>query len=138
MQNITSPSSGAELGHILAVAAPPHNRRPLLVTCAGVVQLKVRKRSDMLRRPDGPRIDPRRLASYGFVAGMVLAPFLALIYGLNAGLAVMACALAATTYLAYDTYRTAAHELQPRLRLLVAINAGLTLLCVGLLIARLL
>ena len=65
-----------------------------------------------MRRPDGPGIDPRRLASYGFVAGMVLAPFLALIYGWNAGLAVMLFALAATTYLAYDAYRARGSDLQ--------------------------
>jgi hypothetical protein len=92
----------------------------------------------VLRRPDGPGIDPRRLAGYGFVAGMVLAPFLALLYGWNAGLAVMTFSLAATTYLAFDTYRTASPDVQPSLRLLVAVNAVLTVACLAVLLARVL
>jgi hypothetical protein len=85
----------------------------------------------------GPRqIDARKLAGYGFVAGMVLAPFLALIYGWNAGLGVMAIALAATTYLAVDALRHADAAHHPRLRLLVAVNAALTLACIVALAVR--
>jgi hypothetical protein len=81
-------------------------------------------------------VDPRRLAAYAFVAGMVLAPFLALIYGWNVGLAVMTLALAATTYIGLDTYRTADGATRPRVRLLIALNAALCLLCVVVLILR--
>jgi hypothetical protein len=67
---------------------------------------------------------------------MVLAPFLALLYGWNAGLAVMAFALAATTYLVFDAYRTAAPDLRSRLRPLVALNIALTVACVAVLLIR--
>jgi hypothetical protein len=91
----------------------------------------------VMRKNSGPgSIDERKLAGYAFVAGVVLAPFLALIYGWNAGLGVLAFALAATTYLVVDAYRTASPDLRPRLRLLVAINAALTLVCVLLLLFR--
>lgn len=79
-------------------------------------------------------LEARKLAGYAFVAGMVLAPFLAAIYGWNVALAVMTFALAATTYLVWDARRTAPPELRPRLRLLAAANAVLMLLC-GLLLA---
>ena len=90
----------------------------------------------MLRKSGRGRIEARRLAGYGFVAGMVLAPFLALVYGWNAGLGVMALALGATTYLAIDAWRGADPTVQPRLRLLIAANAALTLLCLVVLILR--
>jgi hypothetical protein len=96
-----------------------------------------KERIGVLRRPGGSGpIDPRRVAGYGFVAGMVLAPFLALVYGWNAGLGVMTFALAATTYLAFDSYRTAPPDLRPRLRPLVIVNAALTLACFAVLLVR--
>lgn len=81
-------------------------------------------------------VDPRRLAAYAFAAAMVLAPFLALIYGWNVGLAVMAFALAATTYLAIDAARAADAATLPRLRRMIAVNAALCLLCVVVLVLR--
>jgi len=69
---------------------------------------------------------------------MVLAPFLALIYGWTAGLVVMTFSLAATTYLAFDAYHTASPDLQPRLRLLVAVNAALSIACLAVLLVRVL
>lgn len=80
--------------------------------------------------------DARKLAGYGFVAAMVLAPFLALIYGWNAGLGVMTFALASTTYLVVDAWRTADPATRLRLRPLLGINAALTLLCLLILILR--
>jgi hypothetical protein len=90
----------------------------------------------MMRNGGRDSLDARKLAGYGFVAGMVLAPFLALIYGWNAGLGVMAFALAATTYLVVDVWRTAEPTVKVRLRSLIAVNAALTLLCLGILLAR--
>ena len=90
----------------------------------------------MMRNGGRGSLDARRLAGDGFVAGMVLAPFLALIYGWNAGLGVMTFALASTTYLVIDVWRTADTELKTRLRPLLAINAVLTLLCLGILVLR--
>lgn len=92
-----------------------------------------------MMRPGGRGpLDGRKLAGYGFVAGMVLAPFLALIYGWNAGLAVMSLALATTTYLAHDAWRHGQQEARQRLRGLTAVNATLTIFCVAVLVARLL
>jgi hypothetical protein len=82
--------------------------------------------------------DARRFLSYAFVAGMVLAPFLASIYGWNAGLGVLCCALAATTYLVFDASRRAATDVRPQLRLLVALNGALTAVALVTLAFRLL
>lgn len=90
----------------------------------------------MMRNSGRGPLDARRLAGYGFIAGMVLAPFLALIYGWNAGLGVMTFALAATTYLAIDAMRAADPTVQPRIRRLIAANAALALLCLAVLIFR--
>ena len=126
--------------HILAGTVPAHNRPQMLVIRAtDGVRENEGVRGGVLRRPEGSgSIDPRRVAGYGFVAGMVLAPFLASIYGWNAGLGVMTVALAATTYLAFDSYRTAPPELRSRFRPLVALNAGLTVVCVVFLLLRVL
>jgi hypothetical protein len=82
------------------------------------------------------RIEARRLAGYAFVAGMVLAPFLALIYGWNVGLTVMGFALGATTYIAIDTLRSAPPEAHGRLRALIAVNALFCAACFVLLAIR--
>ena len=84
----------------------------------------------------GRPIDPKKLVGYLFVFGMVLAPFLALIYGLNIGLGVMTLALAATTYIAYDASRHVEPAQQPRIRTLAAVNATLALLCLAVLLVR--
>jgi uncharacterized membrane protein len=89
-----------------------------------------------MNRAGHRQIDPRKIVGYLFVAGMVLAPFLAAIYGWNVGLAVMMLALAATTYLAADALRTAGASLRDRLRLLVGINASLCVLCLVALLLR--
>jgi hypothetical protein len=90
----------------------------------------------MLKNGGRGSLDARRLAGYGFIAGMVLAPFLALIYGGNAGLGVMTFALASTTYLVADVWRTADPATKVRLRPLLALNALLTLICLAILILR--
>lgn len=79
----------------------------------------------------------RRIITLIFATAVVLAPFLALLFSLTAGLAVMTAALAATSYVAFDVSREAAPESAQRLRLLAAANAVLALIALGLLIARL-
>lgn len=78
-----------------------------------------------------------RIVAYLFAAAMVAAPFIALIYSVNAGLAVMCLALLATAYAAHDASRAAAPELARRLTLLAGVNGLLGLIAAGLLIARL-
>lgn len=78
----------------------------------------------------------RRGAGCLFAGAIVAAPFLALLYGLTAGLVVMICALAATAYLAYDATRTAPRTLHRRLVIVAAINAILALAGVAVLVAR--
>ncbi len=68
---------------------------------------------------------------------MVVAPFLALLYDLTAGLAVLAAALAATTYIAYDVARQVEPARRGRLLVLAGVNGGLALLAIGVLAGRL-
>lgn len=82
------------------------------------------------------RDERRKIVGYGFVGGMVLAPILALVYGWNAGLAVMGFALAATTYIGIDTLRTTPAADQPRLKWLIGANAALSFACFALLAVR--
>ena len=89
-----------------------------------------------MNRPGGYQFDPRKLVGYAFVAGMVLAPFLAAVYGWNIGLGVMVLALAATTFLAADMLKTADPGFRERLKLLVGINAALCILCLSALLLR--
>jgi hypothetical protein len=86
----------------------------------------------------GGKLDPRQAAGYLFAGAMVAAPFLALLFGWNAGLAVLAFALAATTFLTLDALRRAPSELRPRLRWLAALNGVLTLFAVVILVVRML
>jgi hypothetical protein len=67
---------------------------------------------------------------------ILLAPFLALLYGIEAGLTVMAAALAAVGTLAVFTARSADADLRQRLLLVGAVNALLALACLALLLAR--
>jgi hypothetical protein len=76
--------------------------------------------------------------TYLLVAAMVVAPFLALLYDLNAGLGVMAAALIATAIVTLDASRVAEPPLRRRLLLLAWVNGGLGLLGAGLLAGRLL
>jgi hypothetical protein len=87
--------------------------------------------------PEPVPVDPiRRYAGYGFVAAMVLAPFIALALGFGFGLLVMAIALAATTYLVIDTRRVAAPERRGAFAILAALNAALALICLAGAISR--
>ena len=90
----------------------------------------------MHRRDLGPD-DIRRMVGCLFVAAMVAAPFLALLYGFTLALIVMVCALAATSYLALDAAKTAPGALRHRFRIVAAINGALGLAGILVLAARL-
>lgn len=68
---------------------------------------------------------------------IVVAPFLALLYDLAAGLAVMTVALAATCILTGEAARMAVGAGQRRLIIAAVVNGALALGCVAALLARL-
>jgi hypothetical protein len=68
---------------------------------------------------------------------MVAAPFLALLFDLAAGLAVMAIALGATAWLALDAARTAEPTTSRRLRILAGVNGALVVMCLAALVVDL-
>lgn len=80
----------------------------------------------------------RRIVPYFFVAAMVAAPFLALLYGVTLGLGVLAVGLAATTFLALDAAKSAEPGLRQRLQVLAFVNGALTVAGIGILLVRLL
>ena len=92
--------------------------------------------------PTGPVGLPTRSGDrppwLGIALGLaiLLAPFLALLYGIEAGLAVMAVALAAVGLLAVLSARTADPDLRQRLVLVGAVNAILAFACLLLLLVR--
>lgn len=84
-----------------------------------------------------PVLTNQRIITYLFVAAMVAAPFLALLYDLAVSLAVLSVALAATTYLALDAARDAEPVTRQRLLALGGANAVFCVLALGFLAARL-
>lgn len=78
----------------------------------------------------------RRIIGCGFALAMVAAPLLALLYGVNAGLAVLATTLAMTTYLLLDATRLRP-DLRRQLIAVAGVNAVLAALCIAALIWRL-
>lgn len=78
----------------------------------------------------------RRLIGCGFVAAMIVAPFLALAYGFTAALATTTCALAATTFLAADAARAADPGMRRRLAAVAVANGVLVLTCFAVLLVR--
>lgn len=69
---------------------------------------------------------------------MIAAPFLALLYGPDAGLAVAAAALAATAYLAWDASRRLPPAARQRMQIAAVVNAGLAVAAAILLGVRIL
>jgi hypothetical protein len=67
---------------------------------------------------------------------MVAAPFLALLFDVAAGLAVMAIGLGATAYLAAEAAAGAEPEMQRRLRVFAMVNGVLTVVCLVVLVVR--
>lgn len=79
----------------------------------------------------------RRIVTYVFAAAMVAAPFIALLYDINAGLAVLTLALLATAFAAHDASQAATPEMARRLRVLAGVNGVLGLIAAGMLLSRL-
>jgi hypothetical protein len=69
-------------------------------------------------------------------SAILAAPFLALVYGIEAGLLVMSLALAAVGLLAVFASRAAEPDLRLRLLLVAAVNLVLALICLLVLLAR--
>ena len=92
------------------------------------------ERSDRFRL-GGPGDRPPVLG-YALGLAILAAPFLALLYGLDAGLAVMALALIAVALLAVLTGQNAEPDLRQRLFVVGAVLAVLALACLLLLLAR--
>jgi hypothetical protein len=85
---------------------------------------------------------PRRTDDHppwlGLALGLAIlvAPFLALLYGIEAGLVVMSMALAAVGLLAVLAARSAEPDLRQRLLLVSSVNLVLALICLLVLLAR--
>ena len=86
-------------------------------------------------RGDGAGRPP--LAGCVFGGSILAAPFLASLYGLTAGLAVMTIALATTTAFGVHGARAASPEIRRSLLAIVALNGALAVVCLGVLLARL-
>ena len=84
-----------------------------------------------------PGRDRARLVGRVLAGAILVAPFLALLYGPDAGLAVMALALGATAFLTRDAARGAEADLRRWLLVATAVNGTLAAACVVVLIARL-
>ena len=85
--------------------------------------------------PHASRLTPRALVGCGFGGAMVAAPFLALLFDVAAGLAVMAVGLGATAYLAEDAARTAGVDGR-RLRWFAVVNGVLAGVCLVAVVIR--
>jgi hypothetical protein len=70
------------------------------------------------------------------IAAIVLAPFLALSAGLDAGLVVGAMALAAVAWLCFDGARRLDSERRRRLRLVAAIDVVFAVVCLAVVVIR--
>ena len=78
----------------------------------------------------------RRAVGCLFAGAMVVAPFIALLYDVNAGLIVMALGLLATAYLAYDSMTAAHPAVRSRLRIVVMVNIALAVLLLIVVVVR--
>lgn len=85
----------------------------------------------------GPPLERTRVLGLLFAGAMVAAPFLALLYGPTAGLAVATLALAATAALAGDAARGAGPAARRRLVVAAAVNGGLVVACLVAVVVRL-
>lgn len=72
-----------------------------------------------------------RLVRAGLAAAMFLAPFLAFLYRVEAGLGLMAVALGATSFLLWEALGDVPARVRPRLRVLIGVNLTLALVCLG-------
>ena len=85
-------------------------------------------------------IRQQRLANFkaiGLTLAIVLAPFFGLLYSLNLALAVLALALAFTTWLTWHGATTVAPAFATRLRVAAGLNGVLMLATIAILVLRL-
>ncbi len=75
--------------------------------------------------------NPRRIATLALSLAVFVAPFLALLFSLEAGLGLMAAALLALTYLLREAAASAVPEARARIRLIVKFNLTLAAACIG-------
>ena len=83
----------------------------------------------MLKNPFEDPAQRRRLIGYGFVGAMVVAPFLGLLLGPGVGLLVMAVALTATSFVAFDLLSSIPTERRVRVKRLGIVCVVLAVLC---------
>lgn len=80
----------------------------------------------------------RHQAMTCLLSGAILvAPFLALLYDLDAGLGMMAVTLGASVEIARQARHRATPEMRQRLQVVMAVNAGLAIACAVILVVRL-
>ncbi len=97
----------------------------------------MRRRPEHADRRGVTNEERARLAGCLLAGAILVAPFLALLYDLAVGLAVMALALGATAAVAVQAGRMAEPPLRRRLLAAATINGALALLVVVVLVARL-
>jgi hypothetical protein len=83
----------------------------------------------MLRNPFDNRESRQKIIGYAMVGAIIAAPFLGLLYAVWIGALVMALALLATSFLAFDMVITFPEEQRSRIRRLAKINLLLAGAC---------
>jgi hypothetical protein len=81
------------------------------------------------------RTAPGRLATAFLAGAMIVAPFVALLFRVEAGLAVMAAALIATAYLLREVLAEAGPEARWWVRAAIGVDLALAVVCLALVFA---
>lgn len=90
------------------------------------------------RKASRPAVDRRQGVACLLSGAILIAPFLALLYDLDAGLAVMALTLLTSLELARQAMPQATTEMRSRLRVVMVVNAVLAVACGAILVVRVL
>jgi hypothetical protein len=77
---------------------------------------------------------PERVVAAVLAGSMLVAPFIALLYRAEAGLAAMVAALLATAFLLREVDASTAGNKRQWVRLAIALNLSLAIACVGLIL----
>jgi hypothetical protein len=123
----------------MAVSSYPARRRRFVVECYRSWTFEHRESaassgSALMRIPDTREGRIGCLLAFA----IVVSPFLALLYGVEASLVVLAMATGATAWLALSASRTAASPRKNSLIVAGALNAGFALISIGILVSRIL
>lgn len=87
------------------------------------------------RYRDGiPEDEKRKLLGCLFSVAILIAPFIALLYGTSTGLVVLALALLTSIWFAWKALDETSEPMRSRLRLLIAVNSALLILTIAALI----